>query len=351
MKDPICEFKAVSKDYSVRHSFFASGSYRIKALDVVNLSVKEGEILGLVGESGCGKSTLAKIALGLEPPTSGQVFFSGYDIADFDKTRLQNFRRQAQMVFQDPFSSLNPKKTVFKILSEPLKIHRLCHKNHYKERVTRLLKEVGLDEQILSRYPHEFSGGQRQRIGLARALATTPKMIVADEPTSALDVSIQAQIINLLLDLQERHKLSFLFISHDLPVIQFVSHRVAVLYKGQLMELMPKNAFLQSPNHQIAKSPNSLIPQFLNSSIPQSSNHHHPYTSLLLSAVPVPDPKMGVEVKKKDHGLTYNYKNDRYQKGCAFAPRCSLATDRCSAERPFWTEVAKDHFIACHYIT
>jgi peptide/nickel transport system ATP-binding protein len=333
MKDPICEFKAVSKDYSIRHSFFASGSYRIKALDRINLSVREGEILGLVGESGCGKSTLAKIALGLESPTSGQVFFSGYDIADFDKTRLQNFRRQAQMVFQDPFSSLNPKKTVFKILSEPLKIHRLCHKNHYKERVSEFLQEVGLNEQILSRYPHEFSGGQRQRIGLARALATTPKMIVADEPTSALDVSIQAQIINLLLDLQERHKLSFLFISHDLPVIQFVSHRVAVMYKGQLMELMPKNAFLQSPNHQITKSP----------------NHHHPYTSLLLSAVPVPVPKMGVEAKKRDHGLTYNYKKDRYQKGCAFFPRCRLATDKCGAERPFWTEVAKDHFIACHF--
>jgi oligopeptide/dipeptide ABC transporter ATP-binding protein len=334
MEKPICEFKAVSKDYSVRHSFFASSTYRIKALDRVNLFVKEGEILGLVGESGCGKSTLAKIALGLESPTSGQVFFSGDDIADFDKTRLQNFRRQAQMVFQDPFSSLNPKKTVFKILSEPLKIHRLYSKNHYKERVIRLLKEVGLDEQILSRYPHEFSGGQRQRIGLARALATNPKMIVADEPTSALDVSIQAQIINLLLDLQERHKLSFLFISHDLPVIQFVSHRVAVMYKGQLMELMPKNAFLQSPNHQITKSP----------------NFHHPYTSLLLSAVPVPDPKMGVEAKKRDHGLTYNYKNDRYQKGCAFFPRCSLATDSCRIERPIWTEIAEDHFIACHFI-
>ena len=259
MEDPICEFRAVSKDYAVRHGFFASSTYRIKALDRVNLSVKEGEILGLVGESGCGKSTLARIALGLESPTSGQVLFSGDDIADFDKTRLQNFRRQAQMVFQDPFSSLNPKKTVLKILSEPLKIHRLYSKNHYKERVIRLLKEVGLDEQVLNRYPHEFSGGQRQRIGLARALATNPKMIVADEPTSALDVSIQAQIINLFLDLHERHRLSLLFISHDLPVIQFVSHRVAVMYKGQLMELMPKNAFLQSPNHQITKSLNCSI--------------------------------------------------------------------------------------------
>ena len=334
MEQPICEFKAVSKDYSIRHSFFASSTYRIKALDRVNLYVKEGEVLGLVGESGCGKSTLAKIALGLESPTSGQVFFSGDDIADFDKTRLQNFRRQTQMVFQDPFSSLNPKKTVFKILSEPLKIHRLYSKNHYKERVIRLLKEVGLDEQILNRYPHELSGGQRQRIGLARALATNPKMIVADEPTSALDVSIQAQIINLLLDLQERHKLSLLFISHDLPVIQFVSHRVAVMYRGQLMELMPKNVFLQSPNHQITKSPNS----------------HHPYTSLLLSAVPVPVPKMGLEAKKRDHGLTHNYKNDRYQKGCAFSPRCSMATDRCRIERPIWTEIAEDHFIACYFI-
>jgi peptide/nickel transport system ATP-binding protein len=326
MEQPICELKAVSKDYAVRHSFFASSTYRIKALDRVNLSVKEGEILGLVGESGCGKSTLARIALGLESPTSGQVLFSGDDIADFDKTRLQNFRRQAQMVFQDPFSSLNPKKTVFKILSEPLKIHRLYSKNHYKEQVIRLLKEVGLDGQIMNRYPHEFSGGQRQRIGLARALATNPKMIVADEPTSALDVSIQAQIINLLLDLQERHRLSLLFISHDLPVIQFVSYRVAVMYKGQLIELMPKNAFLQSPNS------------------------HHPYTSLLLSAVPVPDPKMGLKAKRRDHILTCGHENHRYQNGCAFSLRCGLATDRCRTERPVWTKVAEDHFIACHFI-
>jgi oligopeptide transport system ATP-binding protein len=335
MKDLICDFRAVSKDYSVRHGFFAAGAYRIKALDTVNLSVRQGEILGLVGESGCGKSTLAKIALGLESPTRGKVFFSGYDIAGFDKTKLQNFRRQAQMVFQDPFSSLNPKKTVFNILSEPLKIHRLCHKKYYKERVSEFLREVGLNEKIMSRYPHEFSGGQRQRIGLARALATTPKMIVADEPTSALDVSIQAQIINLLLDLQERHKLSFLFISHDLPVIQFVSHRVAVMYKGQLMELMPKNAFLQSPNHQITKSP----------------NQHHPYTSLLLSAVPVPALKRRAEAKKKDHSPIHNYKNGGYEKGCAFFPRCSLASDRCGLERPLWTEIAKDHFIACHVMT
>jgi len=335
MKDSICEFKAVSKDYSNPHGFFATDSYKIKALDRINLSVEQDEILGLVGESGCGKSTLAKIALGLESPTSGQVFFSGHDIAGFDKTRMKIFRRQAQMVFQDPFSSLNPKKTVLKILSEPLKIHRLCSKNHYEERVSELLQEVGLSERILNRYPHEFSGGQRQRIGLARALATMPRMIIADEPTSALDVSIQAQIINLLLDLQERHKLSFLFISHDLPVIQFVSHRVAVLYNGQLMELMPRSAFLQSQNHPMTKS----------------SNYHHPYTSLLLNSVPVPDPKARAEAKKGDHGAAFNYRSDRYQDGCAFCPRCDLAVDRCGIERPLLKEIEKDHFIACHVIT
>jgi len=335
MKDSICEFKAVSKDYSNRHGFFATDSYKIKALDRINLSVNQDEILGLVGESGCGKSTLAKIALGLESPTSGQVLFFGHDIAGFDKARMKIFRRQAQMVFQDPFSSLNPKKTVLKILSEPLKIHKLCPRDHYKERVSELLQEVGLSERILNRYPHEFSGGQRQRIGLARALATTPRMIVADEPTSALDVSIQAQIINLLLDLQERHKLSFLFISHDLPVIQFLSHRVAVVYNGQLMELMPKRAFLQSPHRPVTKSPNC----------------HHPYTSLLLSSVPVPDPKVRTKAKRGDHGATLDYKSDRCQDGCAFCPRCDLAIDRCGVERPLLKEIEKNHFIACHIIT
>ncbi|OPL17233.1 MAG: hypothetical protein AVO38_05380 [delta proteobacterium ML8_D] len=335
MKDPICEFKGVSKDYSSRHGFFATDSYKIKALDRINLCVKQDEILGLVGESGCGKSTLAKIALGVESPTTGQVFFFGHDISGFDKARMKVFRRQAQMVFQDPFSSLNPKKTVLKILSEPLKIHKLCPGGLYKERVSELLQEVGLSERILSRYPHEFSGGQRQRIGLARALATRPRMIVADEPTSALDVSIQAQIINLLLDLQERHELSFLFISHDLPVIQFLSHRVAVVYNGQLMELMPKSAFLHSPGRPVTKS----------------SNSHHPYTSLLLSSVPVPDPKLRREVKEGDHEATLNYKGDKYQDGCAFYPRCDLAIDRCGVERPLLKEIEKDHFIACHVIT
>jgi len=333
MMHPICELRDITKDYSVRYSFFDSGMHKIRALDRVNLSLRRGEILGLVGESGCGKTTLAKIALGVETPSRGQVFFSGKDIFHLDKIGLKGFRRRAQMVFQDPFSSLNPKKTVFKILSEPLKIHRLCSRKHYRERVTKLLKEVGLDAKALDRYPHEFSGGQRQRIGLARALATGPEVIVADEPTSALDVSIQAQVINLLLDLQERHGLSYLFISHDLHIIQFVSQRVAVMYKGQLMELMPRKAFLQIPGHQGTKS---IYP-------------HHPYTQLLLSAVPVPDPDRHVvvgDVWKGKNGL----KNGSLPPGCTFSPRCRMAIDRCRKEPPPWTEVAKDHFISCHFL-
>ncbi len=333
MTHPICELRDITKEYHVHHSFFESGMHKIRALDRVNLSINKGEILGLVGESGCGKTTLAKIALGVETPSEGQVLFSGRDISHLDRTDLKEFRRKVQMVFQDPFSSLNPKKTVFKTLSEPLSVHRLCPRRHYRERVAGLLEEVGLDARVMDRYPHEFSGGQRQRIGLARALATGPEMIVADEPTSALDVSIQAQIINLFLDLQERYGLSYLFISHDLNIIQFVSQRVAVMYKGQLMELMPREAFLQIPGHQTNRS---ICP-------------HHPYTQLLLSTVPVPDPDRPVAIKEA--WRTKDGLEDRVPvRGCAFSSRCKIATERCRRERPLWNELTKGHFISCHFV-
>lgn len=336
MGPAICELKGVSKYYYARRGFFDTQVRVIKALHGVELSVRQGEILGLVGESGCGKSTLARIALGLEPPSGGQVFFSGKDIARHDKLGRQAFRRQAQMVFQDPFSSLNPKKTVFQILSEPLRIHGLCARNRCRQQVVGLLREVGLDAQAMDRYPHEFSGGQRQRIGLARALATQPYLIVADEPTSALDVSIQAQIINLLLDLHERRGLSYLFISHDLPVIQFVSDRVVVMYRGRFMELMPRRAFLQ-------EGAGTGVVSF-----------HHPYTKLLLAAVPVPDPKKGLKagrhvssVGEPSSAAAAHAGRPEGLRGCAFADRCDQAMEKCFIEEPAWIEIREDHYVSC----
>jgi oligopeptide/dipeptide ABC transporter ATP-binding protein len=332
----ICELKGVSKYYYARRGFFDTRLRVIRALHGVELSLRQGEILGLVGESGCGKSTLARIALGLEPPSGGQVFFSGKDIARHDKLGRQAFRRQAQMVFQDPFSSLNPKKTVFQILSEPLRIHGLCARERCRQQVAGLLKEVGLDAQAMDRYPHEFSGGQRQRIGLARALATRPDLIVADEPTSALDVSIQAQIINLLLDLHERLGLSYLFISHDLPVIQFVSDRVVVMYRGRLMELMPRRAFLREGAGMDA------------------TTFHHPYTRLLLDAVPVPDPRKGLRGGGHMSGVVepplsgiLDAGRPESLRGCVFADRCDQAMEKCFVEEPSWIEVGKDHYVSC----
>jgi oligopeptide/dipeptide ABC transporter ATP-binding protein len=332
----ICELKGVSKYYYARSGLFDTRVRVISALHGIELSLRQGEILGLVGESGCGKSTLARIALGLEPPSGGQVFFSGKDIARHDRLARQAFRRQAQMVFQDPFSSLNPKKTVFQILSEPLRIHGICARGRYRQQVAGLLKEVGLDAQAMDRYPHEFSGGQRQRIGLARALATRPGLLVADEPTSALDVSIQAQIINLLLDLHERLGLSYLFISHDLPVIQFVSDRVAVMYRGRLMELMPRRAFLREGAGTGA------------------TLSHHPYTRLLLDAVPVPDPRRGLKAGRHMSGFgepslggTLDAGRPESLSGCVFADRCDQAMEKCLVEEPAWIEVGTNHFVAC----
>jgi oligopeptide/dipeptide ABC transporter ATP-binding protein len=336
MSKILCSLESVSRNYSVREGFFSVKKKTVRALDNINLELRENEIMGLVGESGCGKSTLARITLGLEKPGSGKVLFQGRDITLQNSRELKAFRQKAQMIFQDPFSSLNPKKTIFQTLREPLKIHGLCPDGNYRDRVRELLGDAGLaDPDIENRYPHEFSGGQRQRIGLARALATEPELIIADEPTSALDVSIQAQIINLLLDLQETRGLSYLFISHDLPIIQFVSHRVTVMYRGQLMELMPGGNFLSDDNR--TKSP-----------------ARHPYTRYLLSAVPLPDPdRRNRRAVMRKTPLKRTYGADRADQdsgGCAFAPGCPEAGKRCFEKRPAWKQIGVEHFTACHAV-
>ncbi len=336
MSKILCSLESVTRNYSVREGFFSAKKKTVRALDNINLELKKNEIMGLVGESGCGKSTLARITLGLEKPSRGRIFFQGRDITLQDSRERRAFRQKAQMIFQDPFSSLNPKKTIFQTLREPLKIHGLCSDGNYRDRVRKLLGDAGLsDPDIENRYPHEFSGGQRQRIGLARALATDPELIIADEPTSALDVSIQAQIINLLLDLQETRGLSYLFISHDLPIIQFVSHRVTVMYRGQLMELMSGGNFLSDNNGE--KSP-----------------ARHPYTRYLLSAVPLPDPDrsrratgLNAPVEKETHE---SGAADQPSEGCAFAPRCPEAAGICFEKRPDWKQIGDEHFTACYAV-
>ncbi len=328
--ETILEVSQVTKDYRAHRGFLDTKGHIVRALDHVDLSIKAGEILGLVGESGCGKSTLARILLGLEPPTSGRVTYQGRDLSAMHRSTLMAFRRQVQMVFQDPSSSLNPKKTVFQTLSEPLKIHKLCPRERYREEVAKLLEEVGLGIESMDRYPHQFSGGQRQRIGLARALATRPRIIVADEPTSALDVSIQAQIINLLLELQERFGLSFLFISHDLPVVQFVSHRVAVMYRGQIVELMESGSFLR-----------------------EDDVVHHPYTEYLVSSVPIPDPGLRSRRKSRKGELPkglLEVSGDAIPRGCAFYHRCPKRRGRCQEERPAPVQLSTGHVVWCHEI-
>ena len=330
MKEILVSLDHVSRIYQVREGFFSARKKAVRALDNVNLELRRDEILGLVGESGCGKSTLARVTLGLESPDSGHVKFQGRDIASQDRVQRRAFRQKAQMIFQDPFSSLNPRKTIFQTIREPLRIHGLCPDGRYRERVSQLLSSAGLsDIDAADRYPHEFSGGQRQRIGLARALATDPELIIADEPTSALDVSIQAQIINLLLDLQEERGLTYLFISHDLPIIQFVSHRVAVMYRGQLMELMPGGNFLSHGGNG------------------QATRARHPYTRYLLSAVPLPDPDSR-HVKRIETREISGTGLPGESAGCAFAPRCPDAVEICRKERPQWQQIADEHFAACH---
>lgn len=302
--------------------YFTDGQRCLKAVDNLSFSLKENETLGLVGESGCGKSTTGKAILHLEKPTSGKVFFQGNDLAHLSTKELKTFRREAQIIFQDPYASLNPRMTAGDIIAEPLDVHRLEKGPARKARICELLQLVGLSSHHASRFPHEFSGGQRQRIGIARALAIRPRFIVCDEPISALDVSVQAQIINLLKLLQEEMGIAYLFITHDLRVVKYLSKNIAVMYLGHIVEYSPVEELYKTPCH--------------------------PYTQALLAAIPIPDP---VEERKRTRILLKEEVPSAYDPpiGCVFSTRCPYAQPLCHTERPAMRQVEPNHFAACHF--
>ncbi len=320
MSEALLEVRGLVKHFPVRRGFLGGVAGQVRAVDGVSFDVRPGEVLGLVGESGCGKTTTGRCVLRLLEPTAGEIRFEGTDIARLPRQRLRPLRRRMQIVFQDPFSSLNPRLSVGSMLSEPLAIHGIAHGARARERVAELLELVGLSPEHARRYPHEFSGGQRQRLGIARALAVEPRLIVADEPVSALDVSIRAQILNLLQDLQRRLGLAYLFVAHDLSVVEHVSDRVAVMYLGRIVELAAAPALYASPRH--------------------------PYTAALLSAIPVPDPDRGRGRVVLEGDVPSPI---RPPAGCRFHPRCPLARERCHREEPELLEVEPGHLSACHF--
>jgi oligopeptide transport system ATP-binding protein len=294
----------------------------VQAVDDISFSIVRGETLGLVGESGCGKTTAGRVILGLYPATAGMISIAGHNVRTAKGPEQMAIRRQAQMIFQDPYASLNPRWTVGAIVGEPLRVHKLCKGEKARtERVKELMGLVGLSSRLVNRFPHEFSGGQRQRIGVARALASEPLFVVCDEPISALDVSIQAQVVNLLEDLQERLSLTYLFIAHDLSMVRHICTRVAVMYLGVIVELADRNELYENPVH--------------------------PYTQSLLSAVPIPDPKVARARKRQIlEGDVPSPINPPH--GCRFHTRCPVAVERCSQERPEWREIGAAHWVACH---
>lgn len=322
----LTEIKDLVKYYSIykRGVLLKKQIGFVHAVDGVNLSILEGENLGLVGESGCGKTTLGKTMMYLEEPTSGEVLYDSINVAEAFQTKdgekIRKIRRGIQMIFQNPYASLDPRMTVFDILSEPFIIHKNAPRREWKERVYQLLRMVNLEEYHAERYPHEFSGGQRQRIAIARALAVEPKLIIADEPVSSLDVSIRAQILHLLMDLQSEKGLSYLYISHDLGSVRQITNRVAVMYLGKIFELAETEELFTKP---------------LN-----------PYTQALLSAIPIPDPdrKRSRIILPGEVPSAINPPS-----GCRFNPRCPYATERCKSEEPLLREVRPGHFVACHY--
>jgi peptide/nickel transport system ATP-binding protein len=316
----ILRIENLTKTYPIYGGLFLSQVATVFAATDVSFSLKKGETLGLVGESGCGKSTIGRTLLKLYEPTSGKIFFDGQDITDFSERQMRSVRKEIQVIFQDPFESLNSRHTVGKILREPFEIHKIGTQEERTQWVSELLKKVGLPENAKDRYPHEFSGGQRQRIGIARAIALKPKLVVCDEPVSALDVSIQSQIINLLLELQKEMGISFLFIAHDLSVVKHVSDQVAVMYLGRIVE--------KTSSERIYKKP------------------LHPYTKSLLSAIPHPDPTL----HNKREILAGEVPSPRNPpSGCLFHTRCKYAKDRCKSELPSFREIEPGHSVACHF--
>lgn len=321
MENDILVFmKDLKKYYAVQGGVFSRSTATVKAVDGVTLSIKRGETLGLVGESGCGKSTLGRLNLRFEEPTGGEVYFEGENILQFDRQRLRDLWRDMQVIFQDPYSSLNPRQKVSSILGEPLIIHRVfSNRREREDKVLELMEVVGLRPDQLHLYPHEFSGGQRQRIGIARALALSPKLIIADEPISSLDVSIQAQIVNLLIDLQGKFALTYLFISHDLRVVQHVSDRVAVMYLGKIVELADGKVLYNNPIH--------------------------PYSEALLSSAPIPNPTLRREKILLEGDIPTPIDPPS---GCRFHTRCVLKRDICSEEEPPLSPRSSGSLVACH---
>lgn len=317
--EPLYQLRNVKKYYPIRSGLLKRVTSEVKAVEGVSLDIYEGETVGVVGESGCGKSTFGRAALRLEPLTAGSLVYKGKEIQQLPERKLKPLKKEMQMVFQDPYASLNPRQRIGPALEEAFIIHNVYNKRERKQRVVRLLEEVGLGADYYDHYPHEFSGGQRQRIGIARAIALDPAFIVCDEPVSALDVSVQAQIIKLLKDLQQKKHLTYLFISHDLGVIRHLCNRVLVMYLGNMVELAPVKELFEHPVH--------------------------PYTEALLSAIPRPVPGRKREKIKLQGDLPSPTNPPR---GCPFHTRCPIAVERCKQEKPEWREVAPGHYAACH---
>ena len=321
----LLEVQGLKMHFPIKRGFFAPKTVGfVKAVDDVSFFIREGETLGLVGESGCGKTTTGRLILRAYDPTAGNIWFADrkmgrVNVADLNKQQLKQLRQNMQLIFQDPFSSLNPRMTLLEIVGEPLYVNKVAEGKEMKDRVAELLSVVGLRPEYMSRYPHAFSGGQRQRIGVARALALNPQLVVCDEPVSALDVSVQAQILNLLSELQEKFRLTYLFISHDLSVVEHISDRVAVMYVGKLVEHALTDELFINPKH--------------------------PYTEALLTAVPKPDPRLRIEPVVLQ-GEVADPSNP--PTGCYFHPRCQYRIDRCTTEAPVLREITPDHFVSCH---